>query len=94
MAELVQSNCYYLPPYGTLGNVGRDSLIGPGFMDLDFSVMKETKLTEKVNLGLRAEFFNIVNHTSFGNPSPGFYLRRRCDWLAGRISRDAFDDSL
>ncbi len=66
------SNCYYLPPYGTLGNVGRDSLIGPGFMDLDFSVIKDTKLTEKVNLELRAEFFNILNHTSFGNPTEGF----------------------
>ena len=63
-------------------------------MDLDFSVMKDTKLTEKVNLELRAEFFNIVNHTSFGNPSRRVYLRRRCDWLAARISRDAFDESL
>jgi len=66
------TNCYYLPPYGTLGDIGRDSLIGPGFMDLDFSVMKNTKLTERVNMELRAEFFNIVNHTSFGNPTPGF----------------------
>ena len=66
------SDCYYLPPYGTLGNVGRDNLIGPGLMDLDFSVIKNTKLTEKVNLELRAEFFNIVNHTSFGNPAEGF----------------------
>jgi hypothetical protein len=66
------TNCYYLPPYGTLGDISRDNLIGPGFMDLDFSVMKETKLTERVNLELRAEFFNIVNHTSFGNPTPGF----------------------
>ena len=62
-------------------------------MDLDFSVMKETKLIKKVNLELRAEFFNIVNHTSFGNPSPGVYLRRPCDRLAARTSRDAFDES-
>jgi len=66
------TNCYYLPPYGTLGNSSRDSLIGPGFMDLDISVMKNTKLTEKVSMELRAEFFNILNHTSFGNPAQGF----------------------
>src|SRR5208283_3508253 len=66
------TSCYYLPPYGTLGNVGRDTLIGPGLWDLDFSVMKNTKLTEKVNLQLRAEFFNVLNHASFGNPTPGF----------------------
>ena len=41
-------------------------------MDLDFSVIKNTKLTEKVNLELRAEFFNILNHANFGNPTPGF----------------------
>jgi hypothetical protein len=66
------SACYYLPPYGTLGNVGRDNLIGPGFMDLDLSFLKDTKLTEKVSMQFRAEFFNILNHTSFGNPAQGF----------------------
>lgn len=66
------TGCYYLPPYGTLGNVSRDNLIGPGLWDLDFSLLKNTKLTEKVNLELRAEFFNILNHASLGNPTPGF----------------------
>jgi hypothetical protein len=51
--------------------VPRDSIIGPGFLNLDFSLMKDTKLTEKLNMQFRAEFFNILNHPSFMNPNPG-----------------------
>jgi hypothetical protein len=64
--------CYILPAYGTLGNVPRDSLVGPGLMDLDFSIIKDTKLTERLNMQLRAEFFNIMNHPNFGSPSGAF----------------------
>ncbi len=63
-------DCFILPPYGTLGNVPRNSVYGPGLWDLDFSLIKDTKLTEKLNMQFRAEFFNIMNHPSFGNPSP------------------------
>jgi hypothetical protein len=63
-------DCFILPPYGTLGNVPRNSIYGPGLMDLDFSIIKDTKVSEKLNMQFRAEFFNIMNHPSFGNPSP------------------------
>ena len=35
-----------------------------------FLSIKDTKLTERLNMEFRAEFFNIMNHPSFGNPSP------------------------
>lgn len=55
------------------GSLGRNSLIGPGYRNLDFSVFKTTKLTEKVSLQLRAEVFNILNHPNFASPLlPGF----------------------
>jgi hypothetical protein len=63
--------CYILPPYGTLGNVPRNSIVGPGFMDLDFSLIKNTKLTERLGMQFRAEFFNILNHPDFANPPSG-----------------------
>ncbi len=44
-------------------------MLGPGFMNTDFSVVKNTKLTERVNLQFRAEFFDIFNHANFGNPN-------------------------
>src|ERR1700721_1602971 len=56
-------------PAGNFGNLGRDAVYGPGFWNIDFSVTKDTKLTERLNLQLRAEFFNIFNHPQFALPS-------------------------
>ncbi len=55
------------------GSLGRNSLIGPGYKNVDFSVFKTTKITERVSLQLRAEVFNILNHPNFASPLlPGF----------------------
>jgi hypothetical protein len=60
----------FLPPVtGTYGNVGRDVLTGPGLADLDLSVLKTTRLSERINLQFRAEFFNILNRANFGSPN-------------------------
>jgi len=55
----------------TLGNVGRNSLRGPGFFQWDFSGMKNFPLTEKAKLQFRGDLFNILNHPNFGNPGVG-----------------------
>jgi hypothetical protein len=60
---------FVTPAAGTYGNVGRDVLTGPGLAELDFSVLKTTKLTEKTKLQFRAEFFNILNRANFGTPN-------------------------
>src|SRR5579863_7797629 len=57
------------PAFGTFGDLGRDSIYGPGLRNVDFSVTKNTRLTERVNLQLRAEFFNIFNHPNFALPA-------------------------
>jgi hypothetical protein len=57
-----------------LGNVGRNSLMGPGLKDLDFSIFKNNKISrisENFNVQFRAEFFNILNFTNFAPPSSG-----------------------
>jgi len=51
--------------YGTLG---RDSLSGPTYKQLDFAIYKTTAITERLNVQFRADFFNIVNHPNFANP--------------------------
>jgi hypothetical protein len=56
----------------TPGNLGRNTFTGPGLWNLDFSVIKDTKITESTTLQFRAEFFNIFNHVTFGYP--GDYL--------------------
>ncbi len=50
------------------GNLGRNTFTGPGWSNLDFSIIKDTKLTETKTLQFRAEFFNILNQATFGNP--------------------------
>jgi hypothetical protein len=50
------------------GNLGRDAIVGPNFLNTDFSVTKNTKLTERFNLQFRAELFDLFNHPNFGNP--------------------------
>jgi len=62
-------SCYFPEATGTEGNVPRDGIYGPGFLDLDFALMKHTKITEKLDSEFRAEFFNIINHTNFAQPN-------------------------
>jgi hypothetical protein len=50
------------------GSLGRDAIVGPGFVNTDFSVTKDTKITERLNLQFRSEMFDIFNHPNFSNP--------------------------
>jgi hypothetical protein len=56
-------------PRGTFGNAGRNIVIGPRTNAGDLSVLKSTRVTERVNLQFRAEFFNIFNHPNFALPN-------------------------
>ena len=51
------------------GTSGRNIINDPGVVNLDFSIMKNMALSEKVNAQLRAEFFNLTNTPQFGRPS-------------------------
>jgi hypothetical protein len=50
------------------GGLGRDPIVGPGFLDTDFSLAKNTKITERFSVEFRAEIFDIFNHPNFGDP--------------------------
>jgi hypothetical protein len=50
------------------GNLGRNALQGPPFKQWDLAIYKNTSITERLKLQLRAEFFNILNHPNFANP--------------------------
>jgi hypothetical protein len=62
-------NAFLAPTTGTYGNVGRDTLVGPGLAELDFSVLKSAALGERAHLQFRAEFFNILNRANLGTPN-------------------------
>jgi hypothetical protein len=53
----------------TYGNSARNMLFGPGYFTWDTGLIKNTQLTERLGLEFRAEFFNILNHPTFGNPA-------------------------
>ena len=79
------ANCDPAPPsvgaalgdlscYNLRGNAGRNTLVGPGLTNLDFSVFKNNyirRISESFNIQFRAEFFNILNHANFNVPSLG-----------------------
>lgn len=50
---------------GHFGNAGRGIILGPGWNNWDFALMKNFRVTERLTTQLRGEFFNIFNHTSF-----------------------------
>lgn len=52
-------------PYGTFG---RNALRGPGLVNLDFTISKHFYFTEKANIELRGDAFNMLNHPNFRNP--------------------------
>ncbi len=61
------------PAPGALGNLGRNSLIGPGFYSIDASLSKSfsvPKLGESGRVVVRADAFNFLNHTNLANPNP------------------------
>ena len=60
---------FELPERGFFGNLGRNTVIGPSLTTFDFSLIKNTSITEGTNLQFRAEFFNIANTPNFANPA-------------------------
>ncbi len=69
------ANTYFLPdafapgPLGRFGTSNRRFFHGPGITNWDCALMKSTRITESTSVQIRAEFFNLLNHTQFNNPS-------------------------
>jgi hypothetical protein len=89
-------NCFSPQAFGTLGNFGREGLIGPGLFNLDTGVLKTTKIRESMTLQFRGEIFNVLNHTNLslpfnnlftGTPGPTATLTRSSN--AGQIPTPA-----
>jgi hypothetical protein len=68
----IKTQCFSFPnPATRMGNAGRNSLIGPGLSNFDLALIKNNyikRISESFNVQLRAEFFNLLNHTNFSPP--------------------------
>ncbi|HEY7212275.1 MAG TPA: carboxypeptidase regulatory-like domain-containing protein [Bryobacteraceae bacterium] len=71
-------NTYFLPSafdsgqLGRFGTANRRFFHGPGILNTDFGLMKDTRITESTSVQFRAEFFNTFNHAQFNNPNGNF----------------------
>jgi Carboxypeptidase regulatory-like domain len=81
-------NAFLQPPAnsGFYGNLGRDTLTGPGLATWDFSALKETTIHERVNLQFRAEIFNLLNRANFNTPNLIVFTPSGVSGTAGAIS--------
>jgi hypothetical protein len=61
-----ESDC--VPGTRHYGNLGRGSLVGPTYKQWDLALYKNTAISERVKIQLRAEIFNVLNHPNFSNP--------------------------
>jgi hypothetical protein len=81
-------SCFALPPIGAPGNLGRTTYTGPHFTNVDFSLVKDTripKISESFDVQFRAEFFNILNHANFGLPNTNAFAQQ-VNTAAGTIT--------
>jgi hypothetical protein len=71
---------------GFYGNVGRDTLVGPGLATWDFSALKDTRITERLNIQFRAEIFNLLNRANFNLPNAVVFTPTGVSPTAGAIT--------
>jgi hypothetical protein len=70
------STAFVLQPLGTMGDVRRDTLTGPGIVELDMGLDKKTlvpKISETFAVEVRADFFNLLNNANFQEPNTNLY---------------------
>jgi len=81
-------NAFLAPPVnsGFYGNVGRDTYIGPGLATWDFSVLKNARIRESLNLQFRAEIFNLLNRANFNTPNLIVFTPSGLSGTAGAIT--------
>ena len=63
------TNCFALPAPFTFGNAARNSVLAPGYADVDVGVHKDVPLPNGVRMQLRWEIFNVFNHVNFDVPN-------------------------
>jgi hypothetical protein len=86
VSQWYNPNAFTIPLSGTFGNVARSSLIGPGLVTFGTSLIKDTKLAERVSLQLRFEAFNVFNHANFAIPNTTVFSGTADNAAAGAIT--------
>lgn len=64
----VTTDCFF-SPNNQFGTLSRNAFFGPAFKNADFSILKNTRITERFTSEFRVEFFDLLNHPNFGQPN-------------------------
>jgi hypothetical protein len=69
-AQYLNPNSFAVPTYGSYGNLGRNQVTGPGFGDVDLSLVKNTPIyKDRVTAQFRVEMFNVFNRVNLAQPN-------------------------
>jgi carboxypeptidase family protein len=87
-AQWFNPDAFLAPPAnsGFYGNLGRDTLSGPGQGTWDFSTIKDTRIRERLTLQFRAELFNLLNRANFNTPNLIVFTPTGVSGTAGAIT--------
>ena len=87
-AQWFNPSAFLAPPpsSGFYGDLGRDTLIGPGLATWDFSVLKDIAFRENFGLQFRAEIFNLLNRANFNTPNLIVFTPSGLSGTAGAIT--------
>jgi hypothetical protein len=87
-AQWFSPSAFLQPPAnsGFFGNLGRDTLAGPGLATWDFSAVKDTPIHERLSLQFRAEIFNLLDRANFNTPNLIAFTPTGVSGTAGAIS--------
>src|SRR5690606_9544516 len=66
------TSAFVMPPFGTFGNSGRNTLEGPGYRNVNLALIRWLPLGAGARLQLRAEAFNVFNRANYDNPDAFF----------------------
>jgi hypothetical protein len=85
------TDAFVIQPFGTFGNVGRNTIISPGIIQWDASMLKTFRFAESKSLQFRFEAFNAANHPNWGNPGTNQpkEIRRNADGTTTTIAANA-----
>ncbi len=89
--EWFNPSAFLAPPNGSgfYGNLGRDTLPGPGLATVDLSFLKVTPIRENLKLQFRADLFNAFNRANFGTPNAVVFTPTGVSPTAGVITSTA-----
>jgi len=87
----VKNAIFTTPCLGCVGNLGRNTFTGPLFFNMDMSLFKNFKVTERVAVQFRVEAFNLLNNVNFKLPGANFAGQNRLNSGAFGAASGAFD---